>query len=150
MFFEAIFQPNRKSEYKADMKRLIGQPIPIQGGWISEEGNHKGEQCFYLATKNVSIIPASDLKDIKNISFVRWKEIHSKVQDIKDNKAPDKKDKKVQAKKVKKTPEKKVKKVQGKKAKKAPEKKGKKTPDKKDKKVPEKKAKKAQDKKVKK
>jgi hypothetical protein len=91
VFFEAIFQPNRKSDYRADMKRLIGKPIPIQGGWISEEGSHKGEQCFYLATKNVSVIPASDLQNIRNISFVRWKEIHSKVQEEKDNKPQAKK-----------------------------------------------------------
>jgi len=79
VFFEAVFQPLKKKAYSAEMRRFVGKKIPIQGGWISKEGDHKGQQCFYLTALDVNVIPASDLKNITNISFVRWKEFHSAI-----------------------------------------------------------------------
>jgi hypothetical protein len=80
MFFEALFKPSKKKGYTADMQRLIGKRIPLQGGWVADDGPHKGRQCFYVANLNDSLIPADDLKDLENISFAKWKQGQTQIE----------------------------------------------------------------------
>jgi len=77
MFYEAIFQPSEKKEYSVDAQKLAGKKIAVEDGWVIDEGVFKGQQCFYIPNSTVGWIPSSDLKDIKQVPFVRWKEIHA-------------------------------------------------------------------------
>jgi hypothetical protein len=79
MFFEAIFQPSEKKGYSADAVNLIGKTIAIEDGWIIDEGDYKGQQCFYIPNSTVGWIPSSDLKNIQPVPFARWKEIHANI-----------------------------------------------------------------------
>ena len=75
MFYEAIFQPSEKMNYNTDAKRLAGKKIPVQDGWVVEDGPFKGQNCFYIPNSTVGWIPQCDLKELKPISFVMWKQI---------------------------------------------------------------------------
>jgi hypothetical protein len=41
-----------------------------------EDGPFKGKNCFYIPNSNVGWIPIDDLKEIKPVSFARWKEVY--------------------------------------------------------------------------
>ena len=75
MYYEAIFEPSEKMDYNPEAKKLKGKKIAVQDGWIMENGPFKGQNCFYIPNSTVGLIPISDLKGLKPISFVRWKEI---------------------------------------------------------------------------
>ena len=75
MYYEAIFQPSEKMDYNAEAKKLEGKKIAVQDGWIMENGPFRGQNCFYIPNSTVGLIPISDLKELKPISFARWKEI---------------------------------------------------------------------------
>jgi len=79
MYFEAIFNPSKTTDYKSDAKSFIGKKIAVQDGWIIENGPHKGQHCYYLPNSTVGSIPASDLKDLRNIPYVRWKELYDRI-----------------------------------------------------------------------
>ena len=79
MFFEAIFEPSEKRGYNADAMGLAGKIIAVEDGWVIDEGECKGQQCFYIPNSTVGLIPSSDLKEIKPVPFVRWKEIHERT-----------------------------------------------------------------------
>ena len=79
MYFEAIFNPSKTTDYNPDAKSFIGKKIAVQDGWIIENGPHKGQHCFYLPNSTVGSIPASDLKDLRNIPYVRWKELYDRI-----------------------------------------------------------------------
>jgi hypothetical protein len=79
MYFEAVFQPSNEGNYKSEAKRIIGKKIAVQDGWILEEGPHKGQQGYYIPKSTMGLIPASDLKEIRNIPYVRWKDIFNSV-----------------------------------------------------------------------
>jgi len=76
MHFEAVFQPADKTAYNSDAINFVGQKIAIQAGWIIDEGPHKGQQCFYVPNSTLGKIPQSDLKELKDIPFVQWKDLH--------------------------------------------------------------------------
>jgi hypothetical protein len=76
MYFEAIFEPSGTMEYVPEAKDLAGEKIAIQEGWIIQEGPFKGQLCFYIPNSTIGWIPKSDLKELKPVPFVRWKEIH--------------------------------------------------------------------------
>lgn len=76
MYFEAIFEPSETMEYDPEAKDLAGEKIAIQEGWIIKEGPFKGQLCFYIPNSTIGWIPKSDLKELKPVPFVRWKEIH--------------------------------------------------------------------------
>ncbi len=76
MYFEAIFEPSGTMEYVPEAKDLAGEKIAIQEGWIIKEGPFKGQLCFYIPNSTIGWIPKSDLKELKPVPFVRWKEIH--------------------------------------------------------------------------
>ena len=76
MFYEALFQPQNLEEYNDEAKMLIGKMIPLQGGFIPQEGPYKGHQCFYIANSKMGLIPYHDLQGIRSIGLRRWQEIH--------------------------------------------------------------------------
>ena len=77
MFYEAVFEPSDKRKYNDDAKDLAGKIIAIEDGWIIDEGDYKGQQCFYIPNSTVGWIPSSHLKNITPVPFARWKETHS-------------------------------------------------------------------------
>jgi hypothetical protein len=79
MYFEAVFSPANQTEYNSEAEDLIGKRIPIQEGWIIDKGPHKGERCFYAPHTTIGTIPQSDLKNIKSVSYVQWKQLHSSI-----------------------------------------------------------------------
>ena len=76
MFYEAIFEPSQSMNYNSEAKKLAGKRIAVQDGWVVEEGPFKGKNCFYIPNSNIGWIPIDDLKEIKPVSFARWKEVH--------------------------------------------------------------------------
>ncbi len=76
MFYEAIFEPSENRDYDPAAMDLAGQIIAVEDGRVIDEGDYKGQQCFYIPNSTVGWIPSSDLKNIKPVPFVRWKEIH--------------------------------------------------------------------------
>ena len=79
MFYEAIFQPSEKMDYNADSKRLAGKKIAVQDGWTIKDGPFKGQNCFYIANSTIGWIPQCDLKGLKPIPLVKWKEITKSI-----------------------------------------------------------------------
>ena len=79
MYFEAIFNPSKTDDYNPDAIDFVGKKIAVQDGWMIEEGPHKGEHCYYLPNSTVGRIPQSDLKELKNIPYVRWKAIYDHI-----------------------------------------------------------------------
>lgn len=75
MYFEAIFQPSDASTYNDNANRIAGKLIAIQDGWILDKGPYKGQLCYYIPNSTFGQIPASDLKEIKNIPFARWSDL---------------------------------------------------------------------------
>ena len=73
MFYEALFRPKNLKDYVDEAKTLIDKSIPLQGGWVSREEPHLGQQCFYIAESGVGSIPFCDLQDIKSIGVPRWR-----------------------------------------------------------------------------
>jgi hypothetical protein len=80
MYFEAIFNPANQTEYNTEAKGFVGKKLPIQEGWILDEGPHKGQQCFYAPNTTIGKIPQSDLKDLKSIPFAQWKQLYSTLK----------------------------------------------------------------------
>ena len=76
MYYEATFQPSNPAEYADEAEPLNGQKIPVQEGWILEEGPYCGEKCYYIPNTTIGTIPASHLQNIQPISYTRWREIH--------------------------------------------------------------------------
>ncbi len=79
MYFEAIFQPSDTSIYNTEAKRIVGKRIALQDGWVLEDGPNKGQQGYYVPNSTVGLIPACDLKEIKNIPYALWKEIFNRT-----------------------------------------------------------------------
>ena len=79
MFYEGIFQPSDNMNYNSDAKKLAGKKIAVQEGWIVEDGPFKGQICFYIPNSIVGWIPLDDLKELKPVSFAKWKEINKSL-----------------------------------------------------------------------
>ena len=79
MYFEAIFKPVDKAEYKAEAAEFIGKKLPIQEGWVIDDGPHKGKQCFYAPNTTIGRIPVSDLQDLKSVPYARWQQLYSSI-----------------------------------------------------------------------
>ena len=79
MFYEAVFEPSKQRAYNDDAMELAGKIIAIEDGWIIDEGDYKGQQCFYIPNSTVGWIPSSDLKDLRPVPFARWKETHNNI-----------------------------------------------------------------------
>ena len=76
MFYEAIFKPSKSMNYNSEAKKLAGKRIAVQDGWVVEEGPFKGQDCFYVPNSTIGWIPMDDLKEIKPVSFARWKVVY--------------------------------------------------------------------------
>ncbi len=76
MFYEATFKPSKSMNYNSEAKKLAGKKIAVQDGWVVEDGPFKGKNCFYIPNSKVGWIPIDDLKEIKPVSFARWKEVY--------------------------------------------------------------------------
>ena len=76
MFYEATFKPSKSMNYNSEAKKLAGKKIAVQDGWVVEDGPFKGKNCFYIPNSNIGWIPIDDLKEIKPVSFARWKEVY--------------------------------------------------------------------------
>lgn len=74
MFFEGVFQPADEKGLSPEAKNFIGKIIPLQEGSIVKDGPHKGQRC-YIPNFKSSWIPASDLKNIIDIPYVKWKKL---------------------------------------------------------------------------
>ncbi len=79
MFYEAIFEPAENRDYDPDARDLAGKMIAVEDGRVIDEGDYKGQRCFYIPNSTVGWIPSSDLKNIKPVPFVRWKAIHDSI-----------------------------------------------------------------------
>lgn len=79
MYFEAIFKPADKAEYNAEAAEFIGKKLPIQEGWIIDDGPYKGQQCFYAPNTTIGRIPVSDLQDLKSVPYARWQQLYSSI-----------------------------------------------------------------------
>ena len=79
MYYEAIFKPSKNMKYSKDAKALAGKRIAAQEGWIIEEGPYKGQNCFYIPNSTVGWIPKNDLKELKPVSFAKWKVIYTSL-----------------------------------------------------------------------
>ena len=77
MLFEAIYQPSEIKDLSSKAKKLVGRRIVIQIGWKLDNGPYKGQYC-YLPNPDfgVGFIPASDLRNIRNISLGVWRKIN--------------------------------------------------------------------------
>ena len=75
MFYEAIYEPLRTECFNSKAKKHKGKRLALQDGWRLTDGPYKGQYC-YIPSLNFGWIPACHLKGIKNISYVKWKEIH--------------------------------------------------------------------------
>ncbi len=79
MYFEAVFQPSEGSVYNSEAAVFVGKKVAVQEGWILEEGPYKGQQCFYMPNSTVGCIPASDLKQIKSVPYVQWRQTYNLI-----------------------------------------------------------------------
>ena len=79
MFYEAIFHPSKRMNYKTNVTGLAGKRIALQDGWIVKDGPFKGQNCFYIPNSTVGWIPIDDLKELKPVSFVKWMEIYKSL-----------------------------------------------------------------------
>ena len=80
MHFEGVFSPANQTEYNSEAKHFVGKILPVQPGWVIEDGPHKGQQCYYAPNTRIGKIPQSDLKDIKPIPPFRWKQLYSSIE----------------------------------------------------------------------
>ena len=79
MHYEAIFTPADQAEYSTEAADFVGKKLPIQMGWIIEEGPHKGQQCYYAPNTRIGKIPVSDLQELKSIPFARWQQLFNSI-----------------------------------------------------------------------
>jgi len=75
MYFEAVFNPSEHLQYSNDAKSLAGKKIAVQSGWMIKEGQFKGQECYYIPNSTVGLIPICDLKEIKPVPYVRWRDL---------------------------------------------------------------------------
>jgi len=80
MHFEAVFNPVNQTEYSTEAKNFLGKKLPVQEGWVIEEGPYKGQQCYYAPNTRIGKIPQSDLEDLKPIPYARWEQLYSSIE----------------------------------------------------------------------
>jgi hypothetical protein len=80
MHFVAVFNPVNHAEYSSEAKNFLGKKLPLQEGWIIEDGPYKGQQCYYAPNTRIGKIPQSDLEDLMPIPFARWEQLYSSIK----------------------------------------------------------------------
>lgn len=80
MYFEAIFNPSEKVNYKPEVLDLEGKTIGVQEGGVIRSGPFKGQTGYYIANSSFGWLPERDLADIKPISFIQWQQLYKRLQ----------------------------------------------------------------------
>ena len=80
MHFEGVFNPANQTEYNSEAKQFVGKKLPVQEGWVIDEGPYKGQQCYYAPNTRIGKIPQSDLIDLRPIPFARWEQLYSSIE----------------------------------------------------------------------
>ncbi len=80
MFYEAVFQPSEQMDYNVVAKTFAGKRIAIQEGWTVAKGPFKGQPCFYVPSSTMGWIPQCDLKEIKSVPHVRWRDLLNSME----------------------------------------------------------------------
>ena len=75
MYFEAVFNPSEDLEYSNDAKTLAGKKIAGQAGGMRKEGQVKCQECYDIPNSTVGLIPICDLKEIKPLPYVKWRDL---------------------------------------------------------------------------
>ncbi len=81
MFYSAKYHPQKIKGLSPETKKFVGKEIPLQYGWRATEGQDKG-QHYYTVTLFVNHVPESDLKDLVNISRIKYEEIRKEIMDV--------------------------------------------------------------------
>jgi hypothetical protein len=79
MMYEAIFQPSDKNAYNEEAGKIAGKKVAVYSSGIMADGPFKGQDCYYIPSSTVGFIPRSDLKELKSVSLVQWKQIHKRL-----------------------------------------------------------------------
>ena len=74
MFYEATYQPQKKTGLTAEAKKHIGKVIALQESGVMRSGPYKGQDSYIPAAK-FGLVPACDLKNMKALTPVKWKDI---------------------------------------------------------------------------
>jgi len=86
MFYEAVFSPEHPEQLAEEVRSYIGKKIVLQAGGRLDNGPKKGEQCFLTTQKIGYPIPASDLKDVKSVSYLRWQTMRKEMENAAETK----------------------------------------------------------------
>ena len=83
MYYEAVFSPADQAAYNSEAAGFVGKKLPIQEGWIIDDGPYKGQQCYYAPNTKIGRIPVSDLQELKSIPYARWQQLYSSIDSVK-------------------------------------------------------------------
>ncbi|HIJ57913.1 MAG TPA: hypothetical protein HPQ03_17565 [Deltaproteobacteria bacterium] len=75
MFYEAIYRPVEIKELNSKTKKFVGKIIALQYGGRIPGDKSKRQHCYIPYPRFSAWIAERDLKNLNNISLVRWKEI---------------------------------------------------------------------------
>jgi len=81
MFYAGIYQPSQIKGLTSEIRKFVGKEIPLQYGWRVTDGQDKG-QHYYTAAPFINYVPESDLKDLVNISRIKYEEIRKEIMDV--------------------------------------------------------------------
>jgi len=75
MFYEAIYRPSELKGENSKTKKFVGKKIALQYAGKIPDDTHKEKHCYIPYPRFLPWVAGSDLKNLNNISLVRWKEI---------------------------------------------------------------------------
>ena len=81
MFYTGIYQPSQINGLKSEIRKFVGKEIPLQYGWRTADGQDKG-QHYYTAAPFINYVSESDLKNLVNISRIKYEEIRKEIMDV--------------------------------------------------------------------
>jgi hypothetical protein len=80
MFYEAIYQPVEKKRINSKAKKFVGTVIALQYGGKIPGDARKGKHCYIPYPRFTAWVAECDLKNLNNISHIRWKEIQKTLK----------------------------------------------------------------------
>jgi len=81
MFYAGIYQPSQIKGLKSEIRKFVGKQIPLQYGWRETKGPNKGRH-YYTAVPFISYVLESDLKNLANISHIKYEEIRKEIMNV--------------------------------------------------------------------
>jgi hypothetical protein len=78
MFYTGIYHPTEITDLKSEIGKFVGKEIPLQYGWRETKGPNKGRH-FYTAVPFINCVAESDLKNLVNISRIKYEEIKDQL-----------------------------------------------------------------------